>query len=54
MEYYYNPEVRLLLINQSKEKEPIKYGTMTFKLPLIGPRPPYYLNPRYEPYYPAI
>ncbi len=52
--YYYNPEVKLLLINQSKEKEEMQYKSRKMKVPKIGPRPPYYVNPRYEQYYPVI
>ncbi|MFB3170887.1 hypothetical protein P5G62_027745 [Neobacillus sp. 179-C4.2 HS] len=56
--YYYrlNREVKLLLINHSNEKEEIQYNSNTkpLKMPKIGPRPPYYTNPRYEPYYPVI
>ncbi len=56
MSYYYNPEVRLLLISQTDEKEQILYNhnSNTWSLPKIGPRPPYYYNPRYKPYYPRI
>ncbi|SEM15517.1 hypothetical protein SAMN05192533_101231 [Mesobacillus persicus] len=54
--YVYNPEVKLLLVNQSNEKETVVYNhnPYGFQLPKIGPRPPYYTNPRYEPYYPKI
>ncbi|WP_169750791.1 hypothetical protein [Ornithinibacillus contaminans] len=56
MTYYYNPQVKLLLINQSDETEEILYDNhaQKWKTPLIGPRPPYYANPRYEQYYPLI
>ncbi|MGM0901126.1 hypothetical protein [Mesobacillus maritimus] len=52
----YNPEVKLLLVNQSDEKVNVRYNQNknAFKLPKIGPRPPYYAHPRYEPYYPII
>jgi hypothetical protein len=56
--YYYrvNREVKLLVLNHSNEKEEIQYNSNSkpFKMPKIGPRPPYYTNPRYEPYYPKI
>jgi hypothetical protein len=54
--YYYNPEVQLLLINQSEEKVELQYNSnpSPFLMPKIGPRPPYYCNPRYEPYFPVI
>lgn len=54
MNYYYNPEVKLLLINESKDKEIMKYQSMSITVPKIGPRPPYYIHPRYEQYYPTI
>lgn len=56
MQYYYHPEIRLLLIPQSKEKEAILYDNnrRPWLMPKIGPRPPYYANPRYVPYYPVI
>jgi hypothetical protein len=56
MQYYYNPEVKLLLVAQSVEKEEMLYDFNSNKLevPKIGPRPPYYFNPRYEQYYPVI
>ncbi|HWL23117.1 MAG TPA: hypothetical protein VNR38_05110 [Ureibacillus sp.] len=54
MQYYFNPQVSYLLITRSREKVAVHYGTTNFKLPEIGPRPPYFTNPRYEPYYPVI
>jgi len=56
MEYYYNPEVKLLLINQTAEKDEMIYNDdeKTLKVPKIGPRPPFYIHPRYEQYYPII
>ena len=52
----YNPEIQLLLINQSNEKVAVFYNSNPYPylLPKIGARPPYYCNPRYEPYYPII
>jgi hypothetical protein len=52
----YNPIVSLLLVNSSNEKVVVLYNSnpYSFKLPKIGPRPPYYCNPRYESYYPVI
>jgi hypothetical protein len=49
-------EVKLLLINHSEEKEEILYNSNPYPLqmPKIGPRPPYYCNPRYNQYYPVI
>jgi hypothetical protein len=54
--YVYNPEVKLLLVNHSDEKVNVLYNqnSKPFQLPKIGPRPPYYAHPRYEPYYPVI
>lgn len=52
----YRPVVDLLLVNSSNKKVEVLYDSnpSPFKLPLIGPRPPYYCNPRYEKYYPII
>lgn len=54
--YVYHPEVKLLLVNHSDEKESVLYNqnAQPFQLPKIGPRPPYYAYPSYEPYYPII
>ncbi|WP_199880513.1 hypothetical protein [Bacillus massiliglaciei] len=56
MEYYYNTEVKYLLINESDEKVEVQYAdnAQPFKLPLIGPRPPYYCHPRYVQEFPII
>jgi hypothetical protein len=54
--YQLNYEVKLLLINQSNEKEVILYNSNPnyWQMSKIGPRPPYYCNPRYEQYFPKI
>ncbi|MFD1206344.1 MULTISPECIES: hypothetical protein [Sporosarcina] len=44
----------VLLTDDSDEKVTVHYGETTFRLPKIGPRPPFYYNPRCEPYYPEI
>lgn len=57
MQYYlFTREVLLLLENHSDEKVELIYNTNphSFKMPIIGPRPPYYYNPRYEQYYPIL
>ncbi|WP_185113121.1 MULTISPECIES: hypothetical protein [Bacillaceae] len=56
MPYYYSEQVKLLLVEHSDEKVEVLYDSnpYAFVLPLIGSRPPYYYNPRYEPYYPVI
>ncbi|WP_163583102.1 hypothetical protein [Gracilibacillus saliphilus] len=56
MRYYYNPEVKYLLIPKSKKKENVLYDNnpTPWQLPAIGSRPPYYANPAYQPYYPTI
>ena len=55
MQFYYNPEVNYLFINHQRGKVEVDYaGTVQFKLPEIGPRPPYYTNPIYEPMMPII
>jgi len=52
----FHPKVRLLLLNHSDEKVPMVYDNnpYTLSLPMIGPRPPYYTNPRYVQYDPVI
>ncbi|MFD2446636.1 hypothetical protein ACFSO7_22100 [Bacillus sp. CGMCC 1.16607] len=52
----FNPKVELLLVNHSDKKVEMFYNSNSnpLKVPLIGPRPPYYCNPRYEQYYPII
>lgn len=54
MDYYYNPEVRFLLISQFEETYGINYENHLFSAPAIGPKPPYYTHPVYEQYYPVI
>lgn len=56
MAYEYSPKVRVLLMDQSKEKVHVLYNNnpSPFAMPLVGKRPPYFVNPRYEPYYPTI
>ncbi len=48
--------VELLLVDESEEKVGVVYtaGFIAFQLPMIGPRPPFYDNPRCEPYYTVI
>lgn len=52
----YSREVTLLLVNQSDEKVEVVYNSnpKAIQMPKIGPRPPFYYNPRYEQYYPVI
>ncbi|KKB33854.1 hypothetical protein [Bacillus thermotolerans] len=49
------PNARLL-IHHSEEKEKLFYSPVSspFWIPKIGPRPPYYAYPRYDPHYPVI
>jgi hypothetical protein len=56
MHSLYTPEVKLLLLPQTDEKELVLYNDnpYSFELPKIGPRPPYYAHPRYEKEYPII
>lgn len=49
-----NLYVKLLLLNYSNETMPVKYLDFVWETPLIGPRPPYYNNPRYDLNYPVI
>lgn len=54
--YYFNQEVKFLLMNNSTNKVDLVYNdnNQAFEMPEIGPRPPYYYNPRYDFYYPII
>ncbi|UOQ84076.1 hypothetical protein [Gracilibacillus salinarum] len=54
MNYYYNPEVRYLLLSAPFAKETVRYKQYTFNAPQITFRPPYYTNPQYVPYYPVL
>ena len=47
-------KANLLLINHSKEKVKVSYGSGTIHIPKIGLRPPYYCNPSEDPYLPII
>ncbi|MCM3715323.1 hypothetical protein [Halalkalibacter oceani] len=47
------PEATRLLQNE-EEKVTMDYMTYSWDLPTIAVRPPYYSNPVYEPYYPAL
>ncbi|WP_409304887.1 hypothetical protein [Peribacillus sp. SCS-155] len=51
-----NPEIKLLLLPYSNEKNVVLYNSnpQSWQIPKIGPRPPYYCNPRYVQYYPII
>ncbi|MFD1413126.1 hypothetical protein [Oceanobacillus jeddahense] len=55
-QYDYNPEVTLLLVNHSNKKVNVLYtaNQHMYQLPKIGPRPPYFIHPVYEQYYPII
>jgi hypothetical protein len=54
--YQLSREVQLLLVNHSDEKVEVVYisNPKPLEMPKIGPRPPFYFNPRYEQYYPII
>jgi hypothetical protein len=54
LRYEFNPEVELLLINQSDAKVQMVYQPNKWPMPKIGPRPPYYTEPIYEAEYPVI
>ncbi|WP_167693383.1 hypothetical protein [Sporosarcina ureae] len=56
MEYYYSPYVYYLLITDSEEKATMVYGNqfLQVQVPQIGPRPPYYTEPVYEPVLPIM
>lgn len=55
-QYDYNPEATLLLVNHSNKKVNVLYtaNQHMYQLPKIGPRPPYFIHPVYEQYYPII
>lgn len=50
----FNPKVKWLLVDQSDEKVKMNYLQHSWLMPVIVKRPPYYTNPRYEPYYPLV
>ncbi|WP_018922730.1 hypothetical protein [Salsuginibacillus kocurii] len=56
MGYSYDPQVRLLLVDESDETVQMLYddNPYTWAMPKIGPRPPYYTNPRYEENWPLL
>ncbi|WP_175384506.1 hypothetical protein [Bacillus sp. FJAT-27225] len=56
MANYKNAEVRFLIMDEADGKQPIYYGnnSVRFEQPVIGPRPPFYTNVRYEQEYPVI
>jgi len=49
-------DIRLLLKGESEETVDMLYNDnpYTWEMPKIGPRPPYYTNPRYEQSYPIL
>ncbi|MBY7142606.1 hypothetical protein KFZ56_05835 [Virgibacillus sp. NKC19-3] len=54
MQVEFNPSIKWLLIHQSDQKVRMEYLQYNWMMPAIAKRPPYYTNPRYEPYYPLI
>ncbi|WP_180316682.1 hypothetical protein [Shouchella shacheensis] len=54
MHYEFSAEVNRLLENDSNETVSMRYLSHSWQMPAIGPRPPYYAHPRYEPYYPVV
>ena len=50
------PKVALLTADRPDGKVDVRYAdnVRPFRLPKIGPRPPYYAHPRHEPYYPIL
>lgn len=53
---YYSPDVHFLLLHDQEQKVDMEYidSAERLQVPLIGPRPPYYIHPVYVPYYPII
>ncbi|MEK0312380.1 hypothetical protein [Cohnella sp. 56] len=53
--YSFSRNADLLLVKQTEDRVKIAYADFfTLTLPVIGPRPPYYANPRYVGNYPVI
>jgi hypothetical protein len=50
------PKIQWLLLPYSNERSPVYYANdnRPFTITSIGPRPPYYTNPRYTPNFPVI
>lgn len=54
MRYQFSLNANLLLVNETSDTVELEYLNYLWKMPMIGPRPPYYINPRYELNYPII
>ncbi len=54
MDFQISILVNLLILNFSDEYVYLRYLNYNWKIPQIGPRPPYYTNPRYKLNYPII
>lgn len=54
MPYLFNEEIIYLLLDSSDETIDLEYQDMIIKMPIIGPRPPFYANPIYRFNYPII
>ncbi|SDI02045.1 hypothetical protein SAMN05192534_11868 [Alteribacillus persepolensis] len=54
MDYMYDPNMRLLMINKPIEKVNIHYNKFTIPVPDISSRPPYYAHSSYEAFFPVI
>ncbi|WP_409300697.1 hypothetical protein [Peribacillus sp. SCS-155] len=54
VQFEFNPEVRLLLVNHSDAKVRMIYDGHAWPMSEIGWRPPFYTNPRYGFNYPII
>lgn len=54
MDLLINLYVKFLILNCSNDTMSVKYLDYTWLMPLIGPRPPYYINPKYDLSYPII
>ncbi|WP_185970927.1 hypothetical protein [Alkalicoccobacillus porphyridii] len=53
MQIEFFPEVTRLLENEP-EKVTMQYMRNSWSMPTITVRPPYYKDPRIEPYYPKV
>ncbi|WP_372631039.1 hypothetical protein [Cohnella sp.] len=56
MIFEFDPCVRLLLVTGSNARVQMRYASnpYTWSMPEIGPRPPFYANPRYGANYPIL
>ncbi|WP_413375260.1 hypothetical protein [Alkalihalobacillus sp. 1P02AB] len=54
MRFEFNPEMVLLLLNESDDLVTMHYIDHSWTMQKIGPRPPFYTNPVYKSDFPLI